>query len=119
MAALTLARSGADLADAVSMHGSLATSRPAEPGAVTAKILVCHGSADPHVPISDVAAFAAEMDRSGAGRQMTIYGGAMHGFTHRHAEPGSIPGVAYDPVADARSFSAASMFLADALGSCR
>jgi dienelactone hydrolase len=119
MAALTLARSGADLAGAVSIHGSLATSRPAAPGAVTAKILACHGSADPHVSMDDVAAFAAEMDNAGADWQMTIYGRAMHGFTHKHAARGSIPGVAYDPVADARSFSAASMFLAGALGPSR
>ena len=36
MAALTLARSGATLAAVVSMHGSLATTKPAEAGAVTA-----------------------------------------------------------------------------------
>jgi dienelactone hydrolase len=116
MAALTLARSGADLAGAVSMHGSLATSRPAEPGAVRAKILACHGSADPHVPMSDVAAFAAEMDNAGADWQMTIYGRAMHGFTHKHAALGGIPGVAYDPAADAGSFSAAHAFLSGVLG---
>jgi dienelactone hydrolase len=116
MAALTLARSGADLAGAVSMHGSLATSRPAGPGAMTAKILACHGSADPHVPMSDVAAFAAEMDHSGAAWQMIIYGGVMHGFTHRQAAPGSIPGVAFDAAADAGSFSAARAFLAGVLG---
>lgn len=116
MAALTLARSGADLAGAVSIHGSLATSSPAKPGGVRAKILACHGSADPHVPMADVAAFAAEMDHSGADWQMVIYGGAMHGFTHRQAAPGSIPGVAYGPVADARSFSASLAFLAGVLG---
>jgi dienelactone hydrolase len=116
MAALTLARSGADLAGAVSMHGSLTTSRPAGKDTVTAKILACHGSADPHVPMNDVAAFAAEMDGSGADWQMIIYGGAMHGFTHRQAAPGSIPGVAYDPEADARSFGAARAFLAGVLG---
>jgi dienelactone hydrolase len=115
MAALTLARSGADLAATVSIHGSLATSRPAEPGAVTAQILACHGSADPHVPMDDVAAFAAEMDGCRADWQMIVYGGAMHGFTHRQTAPDSIPGVAYDPVADARSFSAVRSFLADAL----
>jgi dienelactone hydrolase len=116
MAALTLARSGADLAGAVSMHGSLTTSKPAGKGAVTAKLLACHGSADPHVPMDDVASFATEMDGSGADWQMIIYGGAMHGFTHRQAAPGSIPGVAYDPGADARSFGAARAFLAGVLG---
>ena len=116
MAALTLARSGADLAGAVSIHGSLATSTLAAKDTVTARVLACHGSADPHVPMDDVASFAAEMDGSGADWQMIIYGGAMHGFTHRQAAPGSIPGVAYDPVADARSFSATHAFLADVLG---
>jgi dienelactone hydrolase len=115
MGALTLARSGADLAGAVSIHGSLAASRPAGKGAVTARVLACHGSADPHVPMDDVAAFAAEMDGSGADWQMIIYGGAMHGFTHRQAAPGSIPGVAYDPAADARSFGAVRAFLSDTL----
>jgi dienelactone hydrolase len=66
--------------------------------------------------MDDVAAFAAEMDGSGADWQMIIYGGAVHGFTHRLAAPGGIPGVVYDPVADARSFSATHAFLAGVLG---
>jgi len=37
----------------------------------------------------------------------------VHGFTHAHARPGAIPGVAYDPCADARSFTATSSFLAE------
>lgn len=119
MAALALARSGADLAGAVSIHGSLATSRPAEPGAVTAKILACHGAADPHVPMDHVSAFAAEMDNANADWQMIIYGRVLHGFTHKHAAPGAANGVAYDPVADERSFSAVSIFLADVLGRAR
>ncbi len=42
----------------------------------------------------------------------------MHGFTHRHARgPGAMPGVAYDRLADERSFAAARAFLAEALGS--
>jgi dienelactone hydrolase len=46
------------LAAAVSIHGSLATSTPAESGQVKASVLVCHGALDPHVPLADVAAFA-------------------------------------------------------------
>src|SRR5947208_3049898 len=69
-AALALARSGADLAARVSRHGSLATSKPAEPGAVTAKVLVCHGAADPHVPMNDVTAFTDEMTAAGADWQV-------------------------------------------------
>lgn len=120
MAALALARSGADLAGVVSIHGSLATSRPARPAAVTARILVCHGASDPHVPPADVTAFAEEMTRADADWQLIMYGRAVHGFTHRHAvpgAPGAMPGVAYDRLADERSFAAARAFLAEALAS--
>ncbi|MEP7023678.1 MAG: dienelactone hydrolase family protein, partial [Actinomycetota bacterium] len=58
MAVLALARSGAELAGAVSIHGSLATRSPAAPGSVQARVLVCHGALDPHVPLADVTAFA-------------------------------------------------------------
>ena len=116
MAALTLARSGEPLAGVVSVHGSLATTAPAQPGRVRAKVLVCHGALDPHVPMADVTAFAEEMDHAGADWQVILYGGAQHGFTHEHAVPGAIPGVAYDAPADARSFVAARAFLAEAFG---
>ena len=72
LAALTLARSGASLAAVVSMDGSLATTKRAEPGAVTAKVLVCHGALDPHVPMADVAAFTEEMTRAGADWQVNV-----------------------------------------------
>jgi dienelactone hydrolase len=114
MAVLTLARAGLRLAGVVSVHGSLATSAPASPGEVHARVLVCHGAADPHVPLSDVTAFAQEMETAGADWQLIMYGGAQHGFTHEHAVPGAIPGVAYDPQADQRSFAAAREFLAEA-----
>jgi dienelactone hydrolase len=120
MAALALARAstnlaGPGLAGVVSIHGSLATSAPAPPGAVTARILACHGAADPHVPPADVAAFAAEMNHAEADWQLVMYGRAQHGFTHQHAVPGATPGVAYDRLADERSFAAVRAFLAEAL----
>ena len=115
MAALTLARSGAALDAVVGMHGSLATTKPAEPGAVTAKVLVCHGAVDPHVPMTDVVAFTGEMTKAGADWQVNVYGGAMHGFTHAHAVQGATPGVAYHAETDRRSFAAARAFLAEAL----
>ena len=115
LAVLTLARSGADLAGVVSMHGSLATAKPAEPGAVRARVLACHGALDPHVPLADVTTFAEEMDHARADWQLIMYGGAMHGFTHEHAIPDAMPGVAYDALADQRSFLAARTFLAEVL----
>ena len=113
MAALTLARSGAAIAAAISIHGTLKTSAPAEPGTVTARVLVCHGSADPHIPLDHVTTFAAEMDHAGADWQLIMYGGAMHGFTHQDARADRTPGVAYAEDADRRSFAAATRFVAE------
>ncbi|MQY21717.1 dienelactone hydrolase family protein [Nocardia macrotermitis] len=111
MAALQLARSGSSVRAAVSIHGSLRTQNPAAPGAVRARILVCHGATDPHVPLADLTAFADEMDRARADWQFNIYGDAAHGFTHKHATPGGIPGVAYNESADRRSFEDAQRIL--------
>ncbi len=111
MVSLQLARSGEPLAGAVSIHGSLATIQRAEPGTVRARLLVCHGSLDQHVPLSDVTAFAGEMDAASADWQLIMYGGALHGFTHSDATPGAAPGVAYHPLADSRSFAATRDFL--------
>ncbi len=115
MAVLALARAGAELAGAVSMHGSLRTSAPADLGSVTARVLVCHGAADPHVPLGDVVAFSEEMDRAEADWQLNMYGGAVHGFTHQHAVAGMIPGVAYDAQTDQRSFEHVRGFLSEVL----
>ena len=116
LAALQVARSGAPIAAAVSIHGSLATSVRAEPGQVRARLLVCHGALDPHVPLADVTAFAEEMNAAGADWQLIMYGGAQHGFTHADAQPGAIPGVAYHEPSDTLSFAATRDFLARAFG---
>jgi dienelactone hydrolase len=113
MVALALARSGEPMAGAVSIHGSLATIQRTEPGAVRARLLVCHGALDPHVPLSDVMTFAGEMNAADADWQLIMYGGALHGFTHSGTTPGVVPGVAYHPLADSRSFAATRDFLAD------
>ena len=57
------------------------------------------------------------MSHAGADWQLVMYGRAQHGFTHRHAVPGTVPGVAYDRLADERSFAAVRAFLAEALAS--
>jgi dienelactone hydrolase len=119
LAALQLARSGAPIAAAVSIHGSLATSASAEPGQVRARLLACHGAMDPHVPLADVTAFAEEMNAAGADWQLIMYGGAQHGFTHADAKPGAIPGVAYHEQSDTLSFAATRDFLSRAFGKNR
>jgi dienelactone hydrolase len=112
MTVLEMARQGADFAGVVSVHGTLNTAHPARTGGVRAKVLVCHGALDPHVPTAQVTAFADEMRDAGVDWQLCVYGGAMHGFTH---ETGSVsmPGVAYHAPSDARSSIAIQVFLAE------
>jgi len=116
MTVLQLARAGAELRGVVSIHGSLKTTVPAQPSQVKAKVLVCHGALDPHVPMTDVTGFVEEMNRAEADWQLMILGGAMHGFTHPDS-PQKLPGVAYNALADARSFAATQRFLAELFGS--
>ena len=78
MTVLELARSGAQLSGIVSVHGSLDTKHPAAPDATQAKILVCHGALDPHVPLTQVTAFADEMKAANADWQLIIYSQAVH-----------------------------------------
>lgn len=111
MTVLQMARSGMDLAAAVSVHGSLATVQPATAGSIKAKILVCHGALDPHVPMAHVTSFVDEMKGAGADWQLIMYGGALHGFTH--PAPSPFPGVAYNAAADARSTIAINDFFAE------
>jgi dienelactone hydrolase len=112
MTALEMARDGMNLTAVASIHGNLLTDRPAEPGSIKARVLVCHGALDPHAPMAQVMTFSEEMRDARADWQVIVYGGAMHGFTHVHAGS-STPGVAYDPVADGRSSAALQTFLAD------
>ena len=102
MIVLEYARSGSTISGVVSVHGSLETTSPAETSSIRARILVCHGALDPHVPMSQVTAFAEEMKNAGADYQLMVYGNAMHGFTHETAT-GQQPGVRYHAQTDARS----------------
>jgi dienelactone hydrolase len=112
MIVLEYARSGSMLSGVVSVHGSLATTSPVEPSSVHARILVCHGALDPHVPLPQVTAFVDEMRIAGADYQLIIYGSAMHGFTHETAT-GQQPGVLYHAQSDARSSAAIQNFFTE------
>jgi dienelactone hydrolase len=112
MSVLELARAGSSVAGVVSVHGSLLTDRPARPGTVRTKILVCHGGSDPHIPWADVHGFVEEMTAAEADWRLTVYGGALHGFTH-DGDTGQTPGVAYSESTDARSWTAIRSFLTE------
>lgn len=104
-AALELARDGADLVLATTFHGLLETKAPAQPGAVKARILVCHGDADPLAPREHVHQFWEEMDHAGANWHFHSYAGIRHSFTNPQPPAGN-PALAYDASADRQSWAA-------------
>ena len=113
-AALELARDGAPLLAAASFHGLLDTERPAEPGAISARILICHGDADPMVPRAQVLRFWEEMDHAGANWHFHSYAGVKHGFTNPY--PAANPATAYDASADRQSWAAMHALFDELLG---
>jgi len=105
-AALEVARAGHDLFAAVSFHGILTTGAPAEPGKVRARILVCHGDADPLVPREQVLDFWREMDAASANWHFHSYSGVKHGFTDPGSDARGMPTISYDASADRQSWAA-------------
>ncbi|VWX51521.1 dienelactone hydrolase family protein [Novosphingobium sp. 9U] len=105
-AALEAARDGHDLFAAVSFHGILTTDRPAEPGQIHARLLVCHGDADPLVPREQVLRFWEEMDAAGADWHFHAYSGVKHGFTDPGSDARGVPAIGYDTSADRQSWAA-------------
>jgi dienelactone hydrolase len=104
---LHMARVGADLDGVVSFHGTLAAASEAEPGAVTAEVLVFNGDADPFVPPEQVQEFIAEMQTASVKYQLVGYPSVQHSFTNPDAdEVGARFGMplAYDREADADSW---------------
>jgi dienelactone hydrolase len=112
-AALELARGGAPLAGVVTFHGGLATKNPADAKNIKGRVLVLHGAADPFVPQTEVAAFRKEMDDARVDWQLHEYSGAVHSFTNPDSGNDPSKGAAYDAKADARSWEALKVFLAE------
>ena len=112
--ALQMAREGVDLKGVVSFHGSLGTSRPAQPGMVKASLLVCNGADDPFNPTAAVEAFKKEMTDAKVNFQFISYPGAKHAFTNPDADSlgklFNLP-LAYNQAADSLSWSAMQKFL--------
>ena len=103
---LELARSGAPLGAAVSFHGGLEAPRPDDNKSIRCKVLVCHGADDPFVPPPQVAAFEEQMRQTKVDWQLHAYGGTVHSFTHPDAGKVGNPALAYNAVADKRSWRA-------------
>lgn len=111
---LDMARTGMDLRGVVSFHGGLTTNNPARPGAVYAKILVCHGEKDVFTTAEQIAAFKQEMSEAKADLQFITYKDAKHSFTNPdadvYAQKFNIP-VGYNSEAEKKSWDDMRKFL--------
>jgi dienelactone hydrolase len=115
MAALELARSGADLSGVVSFHGALDSPTPADGKKIKGKVLILHGADDPFVPPAQVQALEEELRAGGVDWQLIKYSGAVHAFTQQGAGNDNSKGAAYNAVADRRSWEAMKAFFAEVL----
>jgi len=111
---LNMARQGVDLKGVASFHGSLAAVKPAEPGAIKAKILVLHGANDKFVTPEQIEAFKKEMKDAGADLRFIAYPGAIHSFTNpeadEYAKKFNLP-LGYNAEADKKSWEELKKFL--------
>jgi dienelactone hydrolase len=115
---LNMARQGADLKAVASFHGMLGAVKPAEPGAIKARLLVLHGGDDKFTTPEQIEAFKQEMKNAGADFQFIVYPGAMHSFTNPDAtaygKKFNLP-LAYNKKADKESWNEMKKFFAETL----
>jgi dienelactone hydrolase len=109
---LELARSGADLAGVVSLHGGLSTSMPAAPNAVKTPILVLNGADDRGTTLENIGKFNEEMNAGGADWQFVNFSGAVHCFAEVDAN--RPPGCVYNERAAKRAYRMMADFFNEA-----
>lgn len=112
-AVLELARSGAGIAGVVSFHGGLDSPRSDDGRNIKCKVLALHGADDPNVSAKDLAAFEDEMRKGKVDWRLIKYGGAVHAFTDWNAGNDNSKGVAYNELADNRSWEDMKQFFAE------
>lgn len=113
--ALDLARTGSDIAAAVSFHGLF--DPPGLPKErIKAKVAAYHGWDDPMVPPEMVVALGQELTEAGCDWQIHAYGNVGHGFTNPHASDLQIDGVAYNALAAERSWTSFVSLLEELFG---
>ena len=111
-----LAYSGANIKGIVSFHGSLLPPPDDQPKPVQAKILICHGAADPFAEEGAVQNYISAMERAGLDWQMIIYGGAKHSFTNPDADHAGMKALRYSKSVDQRSWEHMKRFFEEIFG---
>ncbi len=111
---LNMALQGVDIKGVASFHGGLGAVKPARPGLIKAKILVCNGADDKFITAEQIAAFKEEMKKAGADYKFINYPGAIHSFTNPEADEAAKKfnmAVAYNAKADKESWEELQKFL--------
>jgi dienelactone hydrolase len=80
-AVLEAARAGAELDGFVSFHGGLGLPEGQSYDAVSAPVMLFHGTADPVSGMADLAALLDALEGAGVPHGAEVYGGALHSFT--------------------------------------
>lgn len=109
--ALELARSGAELAGVISVHGGLDTPNPADAANIKGAVLVLHGASDPYVPDSQLQDFRNEMRAAKLDWRIIEYGPAVHAFSDPGAGSDPGRGAAYHEPSARRAMDDARRFL--------
>ncbi|HUA24862.1 MAG TPA: dienelactone hydrolase family protein [Steroidobacteraceae bacterium] len=106
-----------DLRCVVGFHPGLSLCPLSNASNISAKVLICVGDRDPHVPAKDRESFIAQMNDAGVDCQVLLLLGAPHSFTNPEPYPYPIDatGVGYNAAADRRSWIAMRSLFAEAL----
>lgn len=115
LSVLDIARTGADIAGVVSLHGLFVPPGNTQGNWIKAKVLALHGWEDPLAKPEEVVALADELTSMGADWQIHAYGNTTHAFTNPAADDWE-GGKKYDADADRRSWIATTIFLAELFG---
>jgi dienelactone hydrolase len=106
----------ADLRCVVGFHPGVSLGPLGNVADMSAKVLICVGDQDPHVPRKDYERFLAEMGEAGVDCQMLLLVGVAHSFTNPEADHiNDAPGLRYDAIADRRAWNAMRALFAEAL----
>ncbi|HVT63277.1 MAG TPA: dienelactone hydrolase family protein [Legionellaceae bacterium] len=115
LCALDLARSGAEIKGAISVHGLLNPPKDLPNQTIEAKILALHGAEDPMVPPAMLEGFYQEMTAAKADWQVHIFGQTKHAFTNPNAHDTDL-GLIYSAHAARRSTQLIDSFLEEIFG---
>lgn len=101
---LDFARSGANVAGVVSVHGLLQPPEITKNAQIMAKILVLHGYKDRSVSHQQILEFESEMTKRNADWQMHIFSDTYHSFTNPKAND-LASGLLYNQLSNTRTWN--------------